>query len=289
MTPSVLLLGLGLWPMAWAQDDGAVVDDLEPLDEADPVDGDDDGLPDAPEEPPPEDDTLSKYRARFDVLADRAIGTTSVPVEFNWRRSPAMFAAHGSFLAELNNFDSVRAGGMARLPAQNLIVELGASYVGVWETRSTRLLALTPYRQPGRPNRIELDTTLAFPIAEGVVTAFPKFIPASQLVLHADATLRYSVYPTGFAQMRPGQVFGALLNPALTETELANLDDRRKPAMQIDRMRYGVMAGIGADIYFSPGLFFSPRMMINVPVFAPATGSDLGAFADLSLAVGWAL
>jgi len=243
----------------------------------------------APEEPPPEDDELSGYRARFDVLADRAIGTASVPVEFNWRRSPAMFAVQSSFLAELNNYDSVRVGGLARIPAGSLLVELGGNYVGVWQTTSSRLLAFTPYRQPGRVRRIELDANLVFPIAEGVVTTFPKFLPSAQLVFHADAGLRYSIMPQGYQGLRFGQIASSTVNPALSEDELANLDDLRLPAMQIDPMRYGLFAGLGADLYFAPGLFFSPRVMLHLPIFAPGTGSDLGAFAEMTLALGWAL
>ena len=74
--------------------------------------------PEEEEDVPTEEDPLSPHRTRFDVLTDRAIGTASIPVEFNWRRTKVHVAGTGSFLFELNNFDSARVGGMVRLPLE---------------------------------------------------------------------------------------------------------------------------------------------------------------------------
>ncbi len=223
------------------------------------------------------------------MIAERAIGTTSKPVEFNWRRTKVQVAAVGNHLFELNNFNSLRAGGMARVPTNGFIFELGLSYVWVWDTPSSELLALTPYRQPGRPNRLEFDFTVGVPLAEGVVTTYPRFFPAVELVFNAYAGLRYLIYPTGFAGLRGRDLAGALFSPTMTETELDNLDDARLDAMQIDSGRYGLMAGFGNDIYFKQGVFISPRLMLAVPILAPATETDLLFWADLSLVVGVAL
>ncbi|MEQ1506022.1 MAG: hypothetical protein ABMB14_27570, partial [Myxococcota bacterium] len=59
-------------------------------------------------------DPIDRYRTRFDVLAERAIGSTSVPVAFDWRKSPVELAACGSFLFEQNNFGSGRGGLLVR-------------------------------------------------------------------------------------------------------------------------------------------------------------------------------
>jgi hypothetical protein len=236
-----------------------------------------------------EEDPLSPYRTPFDVLAERAIGTTSVPVEFNWRRTKVQLAGFGNHYFELNNFNSVRAGGMARIPTSGLILELGLGYVWVWDSPSSELLALTPYRQPGRPSRTELDVAVGVPIAEGAVTTFPRAFPAVQMVLNAYVGFRYLFYPRSLSGLRAREVAGALLSPTLSTTEIDNLEKRRLDAMQIDPARYGIMAGLGNDLYFRQGMFVSPRVMFALPLAAPATETDLLFWVDISVAVGVAL
>ncbi len=235
------------------------------------------------------DDVLSKHRTGFDVLTDRSIGTTSRPVEFNWRRSPVHLAVSGTHLFELNNFNSMRGGALVRLPTGGMILEFGLNYAGTWDSPSSRLLALTPYRQAGRPNRAEVDFAVGVPLAEGVVTTFPRFFPAVQMVFNGYAGLRYSLYPTGFGGLGFGQIASAVLSPSITDDELANLDDARLDAMLIDRGRYGLMVGFGNDLYFKPGLFLSPRLMLAIPLLAPATQTELLWWADVSMAIGLAL
>ncbi|MFT7519004.1 MAG: hypothetical protein ACI9MC_001140 [Kiritimatiellia bacterium] len=236
-----------------------------------------------------EEDPLSRHRTDFDVLMDRSIGKASQPVAFNWRRTDVHIAATGSFLFELNNFNSGRSGAMARFPMRGSLFEVSASYVFVGDTPSSRLLALTPYRQPGRPARIELDATVAIPLAEGVVTSAPRFLPAAQLVFNVYAGMRYSIYPTGWSGLRPRAVVTAILSPRLSDDEIDNLDGVRRTSMQVDRGRYNVMVGFGNDIYFKQGLFISPRFMFAVPLLAPASETDLLFWADASLAIGVAL
>jgi len=246
-----------------------------------------------PEDPPPEDppldDALSPYRTPFGVLAERSIGTTSRPVAFNWRRTDVHLAVMGNHYFELNNFNSLRAGGMVRLPNDRLIYELGLSHVWVWDTPSSRLLSLTPYRQPGRAQRLELDFTVALPVAEGLVTTAPRYVPAVEMVFNVYAGLRYLLYPQGFAGMKVAAIAGALLSPNMTEAELENLDASRLRAMQVDGGRYGVMVGFGNDLYFRQGLFVSPRLMMAVPLMAVASETELLFWADLSLSIGVAL
>ena len=150
------------------------------------------------------------------------------------------------------------------------------------------MLALTPYRQPGRPNRAELDIQLALPLAEGVVTTFPKIFPAVQMVFNAYTGVRYVFYPTGFQGLKVGQIAGAVINPTLTQTEIDNLDDNRLTSMATDPGRYGVMLGMGNDIYFKQGVYVSPRFMLAVPILAPASQTNLLLWADFTLAVGMA-
>jgi hypothetical protein len=241
----------------------------------------------AAEEEPVPDDTLSEHRLPFSVLVERSIGLTSKPVEYNWRKSTVQVAATGSHLFELNNFNSLRAGGLVRFPTEGLMYEVGVSYVWVWDTPSSELLAFTPYRQPGRPPRLELDLTVGVPVAEGVVTSWPRRFPSVEMVFSVYASFRYLYYWGGFdSDMRARDKGAALVNPAMTDAEIENLDDRRLDAMQIDAGRYGVMAGVGNDFYFKQGVFVSPRAMFAVPVFAPMNGSDLWLWADYSLVIG---
>jgi hypothetical protein len=233
-----------------------------------------------------DEDLLSPHRLRFDVLVDRTIGTASTPVAFNWRRTQVQVAATGSFLVELNAFNSMRAGAMVRLPSERTLVEVGLSWAEVWDSSSSQLLALTPYRQAGRPDRLELDVNLALPLAEGVVTSAPRLFPAVQLVFNGYVGVRYGLYPTGWAGMTPGEVVGAIFNPALTKIELDNLQDARLDAMEVDPHRYGFMVGLGNDIYFEQGLFISPRIMMSLPLLAPATGTSLVIHADASMVIG---
>lgn len=235
------------------------------------------------------EDPLSAYRTPFDVLAERVIGSASVPVEFDWRRSTVQFAATGNHLFELNNFNSIRAGAMARVPVNTVMVEMGVSHVWVWDTPSSELLALTPYRQAGRPRRTEIDVTVGLPLAEGVATVVPRAFPAVQVVVNAYGGLRYLLYPGSFDGLRAREIGAAAFSATLTETELENLENRRLDAMQVDPARYGVMLGLGNDIYFRQGIFVSPRVMLAVPLLATATETDLLFWADLSVAVGVAL
>ena len=281
MTSRALALGALLWaaPAAGEDEPAAPADDTGETPPGDDAGG---------EEPTP-DDTLSRYRTPFPVLVERTIGNTSKSVEFNWRRSRVQLAANGNHLFELNNFNSLRAGGMARIPSGGLIFELGLSHVWAWDTPSSELLALTPYRQPGRPPHLDLDFDVGIPLAEGVVTTFPRWFPAVELVFNAYGGLRYALYPTAFGGMKLREVAGAVVSPALTETEIDNLDDKRLDAMQVDPGRYGLVAGFGTDLYFRQGVFVSPRALFSVPVLAPAAGSELLFWADLSVVIGVAL
>ncbi len=161
----VVLLSIWLGPVsAWADEAAS-----EPSEET---------VEDADEATESSGDTLSAYQQPFSILAERTIGTTSRAVEFNWRRTRVHVGGQVALPFELNSFDSLRVGGLLRIPRAGGIFELGTSYVWVWDTPSTEMLALTPYRQPGRPWRISLEGNFGLPLAEGLVTASPRWFPA---------------------------------------------------------------------------------------------------------------
>lgn len=234
------------------------------------------------------DDPIAPFRTPFPELTERVIGKASRPVEYDWRRSRAQVGVAGHQLAELNNFDSQRLGAVGRFPTSGLLLEVGLGYVFVRDTPSSEDLALTPFRQPGRPSRVELDVLVSFPVAEGVVTTAPRWMPALQLVFLASVGLRYSAYPGGMESMTLGERARAVLAPGLTEQETANLDGRRPDAMQIDPARYSPMVAIGNDIYLPQGVFFAPRATLAVPLLAGAVESELRWWGDIALSAGLA-
>ena len=243
--------------------------------------------PSPPRLPRLPDASIERHRTPFDTLMESAIGRTSKRLRYDWRKATAEVGLTGSLPAELNNFDSLRGGIFGRFPVGGLLIGLEASYVWVSGSTSTERLALTPYRQPARPERVELDLTLAFPLAEGVVTAFPSWFPSAQLVLQSHLDLRYLLYPGAFEGFTFTETVQALVAGSLSDREVANLEDIRLPAMEIDRSRYGFLAGLGADLYFASGFFVSHKVLVALPLFALATDSELLFAIELHLLTGF--
>ena len=248
------------------------------------------GAPDGgvPSEPVP-DTSIERYRTPLEALTERPVGEASRAVRFDWRRSRVGFGVLASSLLELNNYSSFRIGGYVRKALGNVMLDASVTYVFVWGSDATNKLALTPYRQFGRPNRLELDINAGYAIAEGVVTSRPGLLPAAQLVLTANVGVRYLFYPGGLAGVPGLDVAAALFAPRITDAEIKNLDKARLPAMQVDRARYAVLAGLTLDIYFRPGIAVTPRVMMAIPVFAGMQGAGLGWWWELSLGVGASL
>ena len=301
---AALGLGLGLWASggpARAEDGPTAASEPD----APAGDGDGDGGGDAsgdggggptgseggPGAAPPaeEPDALSRYRTPFPVLTERVIGTASRLIEFDWRRTKVHLGGAGAQPFELNNFNSARAGALARFPSNNLLYEVGVGWVWVWDSPSSELLALTPYRQAGRPRRIALDFNVGIPLAEGAVTTAPRWFPVVELVFSAYAGLRYAWYPGGTQGLRVRDRVAAVVNPTVSRAERDNLDPARLDAMQVDPARYTTMVGFGNDIYFRQGVFVNPRASLAVPVLGPISGSDLTWWGEFSLSIGLAL
>ena len=233
---------------------------------------------------PVSDETaLEPFRAPLEVLTERALGEASRAVRYDWRKSTVGFGVVGSQLLELNNFASARVGGFVRTPLGGFMGELAVTRVFTWGSTSTDELALTPYRQSARPSRVELDLNLGYPLAEGVVTPRFSFIPPMEMVFSIDAGVRYLYYPGSFSNMSAGDVFKGLFAPQLSQKEIDNLELHRLPGMQIDPARYSLLLGFSLDVYFQNGVFFSPRVMLALPVF----GGNLGVWWELSLRLGW--
>ncbi len=230
-----------------------------------------------------EGEELERYRTPFEVLTERAVGTASRAVRFDWRRKTVGVALVGSQLLELNNFTSARVGGALRTPVGGLMAELAVTRVVTWGSPSADKLELTPYRQVARPSRLEVDLNLAYPLFEGVSTPRWSFLPTTELVLSVDAGLRWSYYPGALAGAGFGEALGNLFAFQLSERERTNLAPRRLPGMELDTARYALLAGFSLDLYFQSGLFLTPRAMVALPI----TGSGLGWWWELNGSVGW--
>ncbi|MCA9546722.1 MAG: hypothetical protein KC613_20090 [Myxococcales bacterium] len=229
------------------------------------------------------DRRLEAWRTRFDALTERALGRTAKRVRYDWRKDWIQAGLNGGLPAELNNYNSLRAGAFVRVPIQDLLLAFELHYVFVSADESADKIALTPYRQPGRPDRFELDVGVSLPLAEGIVTAVPDFMPATQLVLSAQFDFRYLIYPGAYAGLDFLETLRALVDNEFSDQELQNIDDQRLPGMAIDRARYHLLTGLGLDLYFQSGLFISPRMLIHLPLTS-ATKLYLGL--ELDVAVG---
>jgi len=234
------------------------------------------------------DTSIDGHRTPLEVLTERMLGAASQPVRFDWRNMRVGVGVTGSSLLELNNYQSARFGLIARRPVWGMMGEVGLTRVWTWHSFSSELLALTPYRQAGRPSRFELDVNLALPLAEGVATAWPDWFPATQLVFSANAGARYLFYPGSLKGLDLWEGARALISPQLWQQELQNLERQRLPAMQVDAGRFALLTGLSLDVYFHQGGFLSPRALIAVPLFSGFNGTGLGFWWELSLGMGWA-
>ncbi len=238
---------------------------------------------------PADDTSLSSERTVFNVLTDHALGSASRAVRFDWRRSNVGFGVSSSILVELNNFASARVGGFVRIPTGNFMFELAVSRVFTWGSFSASQLALTPYRQYGRPSRVELDINASYALFEGVTTARLGFIPPAEMVFSITAGIRYLYYPGSLANMPAGDVAGALFAPVMGETEVLNMKSQLVPGMQLDPSRYSLLAGFSLDLFFQPGLVITPRVLVGLPVISAGSGRGVGFWWELSLLAGWQL
>jgi hypothetical protein len=234
------------------------------------------------------DTSIELQRTPFEAMGEHFLGSTSRAVRFDWRRSPIIVGVLVSELLERNTFGSFRFGASARKAFGNLTGEIAVSYFDPVSTEASDQLALTPYRQAGRPWHVELDVNVAYPLVEGVVTPLFDFMPPAELVLSGAAGLRYLFYPRSFANQDVLDTLPDLAFPALTDEERAGIEPTALPGMLVDAARYHTLVGLIADAYLQPGINISPRVMVAIPLLAPVTQTGLGLWWELSLFVGFA-
>jgi hypothetical protein len=237
---------------------------------------------------PPRDDAAA-LRTPIQAMNEHFLGTASRAVRFDWRRSPVTFGLDISEVVERNTFGQWRVGALGRKAFDDLIVEVGVHLYQAYDTPSSQTLALTPFRQAGRPNHLELDVNVGYAVAEGVVTPLASFIPPAELALVAVGGVRYLGYYQTFVDRKLQDIGLALVSPQLSTSELDQIEATAPGAMLVDPARLHTVAGLALDVYFQPGFYFSPRALVTVPVLVPVTASQLGFFWELSIVAGYAL
>ncbi len=237
----------------------------------------------------PAPDALTAERTPVQALSEHFLGSASRAVRFDWRGSPVAFGLIGGEVLERNNFAQFRLGGLARKAFGDVLLEGSVSYFYAFPTPSSELLALTPFRQAGRPPHFELDVDVGYALAEGVVTPLASFIPPAEMALVACGGARYLVYPEGLFGRPLTDVGLDLISPKLSEGERAKIEPNALEGMFVDPARFHTVVGLSLDVYFQPGILVSPRAVVTVPLLAGVTETNLGFFWELGLVLGYAL
>jgi hypothetical protein len=226
------------------------------------------------------DDTYVPFR----TLSERIVGTASKSVRFDWRKKEYGLALQAGQPVEYNNFESSRLGGSLFFPSDLFNGRLALSKVFVDSTASSRDLNRMPYRQLGRPSRWELEAGFFVPMAEGVVTMRPSFIPPAQMVFSLAADVRYFVYPDSFKDESAGTIFKRIFKPTLNDTERKKLEQTAPGSMRVDAGRLATLVGGELHIYSAEGMFLSSRLMLAVPLLF----TEMPLHSDFSFGVGYA-
>ena len=162
---------------------------------------------------------------------------------------------------------------------------VGLGKVFVFSTESADAIALMPYRQAGRPERWELELSGFYPVAEGVVTFRPDFMPAAQMVFSLAGDVRYMIYPSLVSGQGFSNGFKSLIATRLSESDKERLSPSAPAAMKIDSAKIAVLTGFNLHLYTSGGLIISSKAMLALSIL----GTALPRHADLTIGLGYAL
>lgn len=287
---------------AWAQEGGVSPSPEPPADAAPPSAG----VPPPPPSPTSsgaaptsataevskrteDNSALEAQRTPLQALNEHFLGSAARSVRYDWRSSPVMLGVLVGEVLERNNFGQWRLGAMGRKAFGDILLDGGVNIYFAYPTASSETLALTPFRQAGRPGHLEIDVNLGYAVAEGVVTPMLSFLPPAEMVLVVYAGARYLGYWETFPSRPIQDIAVDLVLPQLSQTERLRLEDAALGGMSVDPARFHVMLGVSLDVYLQPGVFVSPRVHLAVPLLTPLTGTQLGWFSEVGLAVGYAL
>ena len=219
----------------------------------------------------------------FNSFVDRVVGQAFRPTVFNWRKSSDMWLFEMGMPTELNNFESKRFSVLYRIPQDDYSWDLGIAWVNTKETLSSQKIGLTPYRQYGRPSRLELDGGLSVVLSEGISTFFPNFIGSNQIVLSAQVRFRYLSYLTQYKGLKAKDFFNAFFTLEMQDKELENIKSKRLPGMEQDPAHYNFLWGERIDLYAKNGMSFSQGVLVGLTL-----STRLGLWWEYSIGIGYA-
>lgn len=221
----------------------------------------------------------------FPALVERTVGVAGKSVRFDWRKKQNLVFVNVGQPVEYNNFETYRTAAALHFPSENLTLGLGVAKVFVFSTASADAIALMPYRQSGRPERWELELSGFYPVAEGVVTFRPDFMPAAQLVFSLAADVRYMIYPSLLSGQSFSNGFKSMIATRLSEADKDKLSPSAPAAMKIDSGKISVLTGFNLHLYTSGGFIVNSKALLALSVL----GTAMPRHADLTVGFGYAL
>lgn len=221
----------------------------------------------------------------FPALVERAIGVAGKSVRFDWRKKSHLVFANVGQPVEYNNFETHRVAAAIQFPSDNLTWGLGLARALVSSTPSADAIALMPYRQAGRPERWELELGGFYPVAEGVVTFRPDFMPAAQMVFSLAADVRYMIYTSLLSGQSVSSGIKSVIATRLSNSDKDRLSSSAPTAMKIDSAKTTVLTGFNLHLYTAGGFIVNSKAMLALSLL----GTSLPKHADMTLGIGYAL
>lgn len=224
----------------------------------------------------------------LDDIVKSQVGSVARASVYRWRQKSVLISLTAGQLVEMNAFESTKYAIVMRFPGETVTMQLGLARILVANTDATRELAATPYRQAGRPSRFEADFGLETPLSEGVANQLFEFYPLGQMVVSAQARLRYLVYPE-VAKSKGGarEVMQSWFATALSDDDVEALSRNTPKAMAIDRGRLNLLGGLRFEHFASSGLAFHADLLLAAPISDSNNAKGLGAWWEMTGGVGF--
>lgn len=216
-------------------------------------------------------------QSRFNTLVARTVGTTARPLIYDWRSQSCLLSIEAGPVIDLNTFESYHTGISCTIPRENTWISLGISRVWTLETDNSKILDRTPYRQVGRPSRYEIRSTFGLPVAEGIVTVMPSWLPAWDMVFSLQTSLHYLIYPESFSGLKGNfldKVSKVFLSRSLSADEASAVQQSAPQSLLVDPSRLNILFGSSLHVFVQGGWFNRVQVEVGTPLLRAAPDSD---------------